>query len=558
MPLLTVRTSCAAPSQVVQQNLVDTDKLMSLLEEEADIKDEPNAKDLVVTEGIVEFRNVHFAYDNGRVPALKGLSFKLSAKSACALVGESGSGKSTILRLLLRFYAPQQGQILIDGQDIAKVTQKSLRKSIGIVPQESSLFNASIRTNILYGRVEADDDEIVEAAKAAQIWDKVQSFPDKMATVVGERGQKLSGGEKQRVSIARAFLKKAPLLLCDEATSALDSGTERLLQTALKDLLKGRTSLTIAHRLSTIINSDTIYVIKDGNVVEQGSHEELVQREGEYAALWLKQIQTQREAEAAAAAAAQVKAELALGSPISPKSPTAEIAAMTKEQLARAVEGANAPQSGDASTLADGQAPASVAPEQKEVAKASEGSPEVPTKSGKDASTSQEAYIIDKQETEIPSRQAEPAAPPASENLSPAAAVAPPTAGVSFPSSGNDDDTPRPSQLAPDSAARRQERPSLRVVDASSQAGAADVDLESGSVSIADTSTNSAGGGSAPSRTSSFRQRVSSLMSRGRADSSASGSGAGASAGGDSQGQASAGKGSSSKGSKAGKKRSKK
>ena len=353
--------------RVVQQNLVDTDKLMSLLEEEADIKDEPGAKDLIVTDGVVEFEDVHFAYDNGRVPALRGLSFKLSPKSACALVGESGSGKSTILRLLLRFYSPQQGRILIDGQDIAKVTQQSLRKAIGVVPQEASLFNASIRTNILYGKTDASEDDIREAAEAAQIWDKIQTFPDGMNTVVGERGVRLSGGEKQRTVIARAFLKRAPLLLCDEATSALDSGTERLLQTALTELLKGRTSLTIAHRLSTIINSNVIHVIKDGKLVEAGTHEELVQREGEYSVLWLKQIQTQKEAEAAAAAAAQVKADAQLAS-TSPKSPgvtpMSALAAKSKEELTREAGGFSLPDA-EEPTLAEGidqPAAAEVAP----------------------------------------------------------------------------------------------------------------------------------------------------------------------------------------------------
>ncbi|KDN53233.1 hypothetical protein K437DRAFT_230882 [Tilletiaria anomala UBC 951] len=317
--------------RVVQQNFIDTDKLMGLLDEQAEIKDEPDAKELVVTEGVIEFRDVHFAYESGKVQALRGLNMMLDAKSACAVVGESGAGKSTILRLLLRFYAPQSGTIYIDGQDISKVTQKSLRKAIGIVPQDSSLFNSSIRTNILYGRVDATDEELEQAAKAAQIWDKIQSFPDGMNTVVGERGVRLSGGERQRMAIARAFLRGSPLLLLDEASSSLDSATERSLQEALKTLLQGRTSLTIAHRLSTIINSDVINVISNGRLVESGTHEELiVKEEGTYRQLWLKQVQTQKEAEAAAAAAAQVKAEAELepltSNPTSPKSPFAAAA----------------------------------------------------------------------------------------------------------------------------------------------------------------------------------------------------------------------------------------
>lgn len=282
--------------RVIQTSLVDTDKLIALLQEERDIKDIPGATELEVKQGVVEFRDVRFSYD-GKVDALKGLSFTMKPKSRVALVGESGAGKSSILKLLYRFYDPSSGQILIDGQDIRAVTQSSLRKAIGVVPQEAGLLNTSIRTNIGYGRTDppATDEEVEAAAAAAQILDKILSFPEGMDTVVGERGVRLSGGEKQRVAIARTFLKAPPILLLDEATSALDSQTERHLQTALQTLMEGKTSLTIAHRLSTIVNSDQIIVLSNGSVVESGTHEELVQAGGRYAAMWAAQVETDRE-----------------------------------------------------------------------------------------------------------------------------------------------------------------------------------------------------------------------------------------------------------------------
>lgn len=282
--------------RVLMQNLVDTDRLMNLLEEETDVKDVPGAKDLVVTEGIIEFRDVHFSYD-GKVDALKGVNFQIKMNEAAALVGESGAGKSSIMRLLYRFYDIQSGQILIDGQDISKVTQTSLRKAIGIVPQEPGLFNTSVYYNILYGDVNATDEEVEAAAKAAQIHDRVSGFPEGWKTIVGERGVKLSGGEKQRVALARTFLKNPKILLLDEATSALDTHTEKLLQTALRSILQGRTSLTIAHRLSTIVNSDRIIVLDNGRVVENGSHQELLEKNGLYKSMWMQQIKTDREAQ---------------------------------------------------------------------------------------------------------------------------------------------------------------------------------------------------------------------------------------------------------------------
>jgi len=320
--------------RVIQQNLVDTDKLMSLLEEETEVKDVPGAKDLEVTDGVIEFRDVVFSYD-GKNEAIQGLSFVLDPKSSAALVGESGAGKSSVLRLLYRFYDIKSGQILIDGQDIRKVTQRSLRRAIGIVPQEPSLFNTSIRHNIHYGNTEEATDEAIQAAAmAAQIWDRIQTFPKGMQEVVGERGVRLSGGEKQRVAIARTILKNPPILLLDEATSALDSHTERQLQGALADVMQGRTSLTIAHRLSTIVNVDKIIVIENGRVIEQGTHPDLLERKGKYYSLWMQQVQTQKEQEAAAeaAAAAKVATEAAIANAASPDSiqiPTVNIIAGT-------------------------------------------------------------------------------------------------------------------------------------------------------------------------------------------------------------------------------------
>ena len=278
--------------RVMNQNLVDTDKLMELLDEEVDIKDAPGAPDLTVRGGEIEFQDVHFAYEHGSNMALNGMSFKINPHERVALVGESGSGKSTTLKLLYRFYDVTSGRILIDGQDIRDVTQQSLRRAVGIVPQEPSLFNMDIRRNILYGNLEASDEAVEAAARAAQVHDRIMEFPNQYATVVGERGVRLSGGEKQRVAIARTILKDPPVLLMDEATSALDSHTERNLQTALQTLMEGRSSLTIAHRLSTIVNSDRILVADQGRIIEQGTHEELIALGGTYSRLWAQQSKT--------------------------------------------------------------------------------------------------------------------------------------------------------------------------------------------------------------------------------------------------------------------------
>ncbi|KAF9529277.1 hypothetical protein CPB83DRAFT_852990 [Crepidotus variabilis] len=276
----------------LNQSLVDTEKLLALLNEPTDVNDKENATELVVTDGEIEFDNVFFSYD-GRTPALDGVSFKVPKGSAVALVGGSGSGKSTILRLLYRFYDLKEGQgrILIDGQDIRDVTQKSLRQAIGVVPQDSVLFNSSIGYNIGYGKFGSTPEEIEAAAKSAQMHDRITSFPDGYNTKVGERGVRLSGGEKQRVSIARTLLKNPPILLLDEATSALDTSTEKDIQKALQNLVQGRSSLSIAHRLSTIASSDVILVLKDGHVTEHGSFNELMEIEnGQFAAMWADQV----------------------------------------------------------------------------------------------------------------------------------------------------------------------------------------------------------------------------------------------------------------------------
>ncbi|KAF8828933.1 hypothetical protein HHX47_DHR3000967 [Lentinula edodes] len=275
----------------INQSLVDTEKLLKLLNEPTEVNDVPDAPDLIVENGEIEFDNVSFSYDD-RTTALNGVSFKVPKNSSVALVGESGSGKSTILRLLYRFYdlGEGQGRILVDGKDIREVTQKSLRHAIGVVPQDSVLFNTSIRYNIGYGKFGSSTEEIEAAAKSAQMHDRILSFPQGYETVVGERGVRLSGGEKQRVAIARTLLKNPPILLLDEATSALDTSTEKDIQKALQNLMLGRSSLSIAHRLSTIANADIILVLKDGQIVEQGSHKELLALDGVFASMWADQI----------------------------------------------------------------------------------------------------------------------------------------------------------------------------------------------------------------------------------------------------------------------------
>ncbi|WVO18034.1 hypothetical protein L204_105732 [Cryptococcus depauperatus] len=280
--------------KTISSDIIDAEKLLTLLGEKTEIKDVPNAKELIITDGVVEFDNVTFSYDGAR-DAVKNISFKLDKGQSLALVGETGSGKSTVLRLLYRFYDVQSGHIYIDGQDISQVTQSSLRQAIGIVPQDSVLWNDSIGANIAYGKPDATDDEIIEAAQAGRIHDKIITFEDGYDTVVGERGVRLSGGEKQRVSLARMFLKSPAILVLDEATSALDTETERDIQKSLSKLAKGRTSLSIAHRLSTIINSDKIMVMKEGQLIEIGGYKDLIEKNGAFARMWRRQIYTEAE-----------------------------------------------------------------------------------------------------------------------------------------------------------------------------------------------------------------------------------------------------------------------
>ena len=272
----------------IRQSLVDMGEMFDLLGQPAEIEDKPGAAQIKVSNGIVVLENVHFGYDAAR-PILKGVSLKVGAGETVAIVGPSGSGKSTIGRLLFRFYDVSEGRISIDGQDVRDVTQESLHGVIGVVPQDTVLFNDTIRYNIAYGRDGASEDEIVAAAKAAQIHDFIAALPNGYDTAVGERGLKLSGGEKQRVGIARTLLKDPPVLLLDEATSALDTETEREIQSALRKAAEGRTVITIAHRLSTISDADLIVVLEDGEVAEQGTHDALLKRKGRYASLWARQ-----------------------------------------------------------------------------------------------------------------------------------------------------------------------------------------------------------------------------------------------------------------------------
>ena len=276
----------------IRQGLVDMEAMFDLLDTPAEVVDVPGAAPLAVARGQVRFDNVRFGYEAGR-EILKGLDLDIPAGSSCAIVGPSGAGKSTIARLLYRFYDPTSGRILIDGQDIAAVSQRSLRGAIGIVPQDTVLFNDTIGYNIAYGRDGAGQDEIERAAQGAAIDHFVAALPDGYESMVGERGLKLSGGEKQRVAIARTLLKNPPVLVLDEATSALDSRTEQAIQETLDRVAQSRTTIMIAHRLSTIVNADQIVVLDEGRVAERGTHEQLLDRGGLYADLWTRQAAEQ-------------------------------------------------------------------------------------------------------------------------------------------------------------------------------------------------------------------------------------------------------------------------
>ncbi|KLN59434.1 metal ABC transporter permease [Kiloniella spongiae] len=274
----------------IRQALIDMHTMFELLHKDLEIKDELDAKDLIVSGAEIQFKDCQFGYDERR-PILKGVSFTVPAGKKLAIVGSSGAGKSTISRLLFRFYDLDAGEVLIDGQNIAKVKQGSLRQAIGIVPQDTVLFNDTILYNIAYGRPDATREEVEAAAKLAKIHDFVLSLPDGYDSIVGERGLKLSGGEKQRVAIARTVLKNPAIMLFDEATSALDSRTEQEIQASLNDVSKDRTTLVIAHRLSTVVDADEIIVLEQGRIEERGTHSELLEKEGHYAEMWRRQLE---------------------------------------------------------------------------------------------------------------------------------------------------------------------------------------------------------------------------------------------------------------------------
>lgn len=271
----------------IRQSLVDLERMFSLLDEYPDVQDPDGASSLALGQGEVSFEDVHFAYKDR--PILQGVSFTVPAGRRVAIVGPSGAGKSTISRLLFRFYDPDKGRVLIDGQDIRSVQQASVRAAIGVVPQDSVMFNASIGYNIGYGRQGADEAEIRQAARLAAIDSFIARLPEGYEALVGERGLKLSGGEKQRVAIARAILKQPTIFLFDEATSALDSQTEKEIQAALNEVSASRTTLVIAHRLSTIVDADEILVMQEGRIAERGTHQALLAKDGLYAAMWDRQ-----------------------------------------------------------------------------------------------------------------------------------------------------------------------------------------------------------------------------------------------------------------------------
>ncbi|KAL7276231.1 ATP-binding cassette-type vacuolar membrane transporter Hmt1 [Rhizina undulata] len=277
----------------IQSSMINAERMLELFNEKPTVVDAPHAKRLDYCEGEIAFRNVHFAYD-ARKPALKGLDFVAKPGTTTAFVGESGGGKTTILRLLFRFYNIQEGSIEIDGKDVRDLTIDSVRENIGVVPQDTVLFNETIMYNIKYANPNATEEQVYDACRAASIHDKILTFPDGYNTKVGERGLRLSGGEKQRVAIARTILKNPKIILLDEATAALDSETEQNIQAALKELAKGRTTLVIAHRLSTITDANQILCIHDGQVVEAGTHEELLALNGRYAMMWAKQIRAEK------------------------------------------------------------------------------------------------------------------------------------------------------------------------------------------------------------------------------------------------------------------------
>lgn len=282
----------------IQQSMINAERMLELFKERPTVMDDPDAEELPSCQGEIRYNDVNFAYDP-RKPALKGLSFRCAPGTTTALVGESGGGKSTVFRLLYRFYNLVGGSIQVDGHDVKEVTIDSLRRHIGVVPQDTVLFNESLMYNLKYANVNATDEQVFDACRAASIHEKILNFPDGYNSRVGERGLKLSGGEKQRVAIARTILKNPRIILLDEATAALDTETEQNIQTALDKLSQGRTTLVIAHRLSTITTADQILVLHAGKVAESGTHSDLLKVNGRYASMWRKQIRAQRVAEEA-------------------------------------------------------------------------------------------------------------------------------------------------------------------------------------------------------------------------------------------------------------------
>jgi ATP-binding cassette subfamily B protein len=285
--------------RTIRQGLIDMEAMFGIVDTPEEVRDKPGASALQVTSGHVRLEDVRFGYDPER-EILKGIDIDVRPGTMLAVVGPSGAGKSTLSRLLFRFYEPTGGRILIDGQDIAEVSQASLRAALGIVPQDSVLFNDSIGYNIGYGRDGSTQAEIEAAARGAAIHDFIAALPEGYGAQVGERGLKLSGGEKQRVAIARTLLKNPPILIFDEATSALDSRTEAAIQETMRSVAAKRTSIVIAHRLSTIVDADQIVVLNDGRVAERGTHAQLLRKNGLYADMWARQQnEAEKEAEAA-------------------------------------------------------------------------------------------------------------------------------------------------------------------------------------------------------------------------------------------------------------------
>lgn len=282
----------------IQSALINAERMLELFREQPTVMDSPHATPLAVCKGDIKFNNVEFSYDY-RKTALNGLTFHCKPGTTTALVGESGGGKSTVFRLLYRFYNCEKGCLRIDGHDVQVLTIDSVRQHIGVVPQDTVLFNETLMYNLKYANQQATDEDIYEACRAASIHDKIMTFPDGYNTKVGERGLRLSGGEKQRVAIARTILKNPRIILLDEATAALDTDTEEHIQGALSTLSHGRTMLVIAHRLSTITTADRILVLHNGQVAESGTHEELLALKGRYASMWRKQIRAQKAAQEA-------------------------------------------------------------------------------------------------------------------------------------------------------------------------------------------------------------------------------------------------------------------